>query len=268
MADIESLTNEGQEAVVEPQTDPEVNDGQETVVASPEPEGQGGAEGAQRDAEADQGAKQSRRINHEAKLARQQAERETEKRIRAEYDRKIAEAAIDDPYSGKRLENFADFEAYSGKLREERLAAEAKKTGKSVAALREEEENRAFISQMRRNAGKPAERMDLAKDAAEFRAIYPDADPVKLEQDQRFRRFAGSRMYREPLAVLYGDYLEVTNGAAKAAQAKAESKAQRSTGSGDGGGEVKLTGAQQAELDAWNKKYPSMKMTAREFAGR
>lgn len=49
----------------------------------------------------------------------------------------------------------------------------------------------------------------LAASAEEFFRRYPQVDIVRLERDPAFRRFCGSRLYREPLADLYGDYLAV-----------------------------------------------------------
>lgn len=282
MEGLENLYDAGREEVVDPQENPNYDDGQEGVVDSPDADEMSGNETGDPQDAADTGvadrkpAKQSRRVNHEAKLARQAAERATEERMRAEYDRMIAGAGLENPYTGRRMETVKDFTEYSEKLREERLQAEAKRTGKSIAVLREEEENRAFLSNLRRNAQQQAEQkaapaepaFDLASDAEEFAQAYPDVDIVKLEQDQRFKRFAGTRLYREPITQLYEDYLELTNGAAQAATARAQSKAQRSTSAGSTGGDVQLTNAQRQQLDAWNRKYPNMKMTAKEFLGR
>lgn len=316
--EIENLGNAGQDPVVEDPQNPEsgqTDAGEERVVDAQQ-DGEGAGDAGEGESARQEGPKdapaatgnagqaarqlvQSRRDNAAAKAARLQAERETAARVKAEYDREIAAAGIADPATGRRLETLEDFRAYTAQLREDRLAAEAKRTGRPLDVLREEDENRRFLSEMRRKSadrnGAPSEasaslgrgegngmerifgdsRMqrnavsfDLAADAAAFAESYPQVDPVKLERDKRFRRFAGSRLYKEPLAELYADYLEVTAGAAEAGRAKADSKAQRSTGSGAGGGEVKLSSAQLAELEAWNKANPSMRMTAKEFAGR
>lgn len=275
---IESLNDAGQEPDVEAQLNPDYDDGQESVVDSQDEaeEAEGAGEGAESAVAKQTKAqpKQSHMQNAAAKAARLRAQKETEERIRAEYDRKIAAAGLENPYTGRRMENFKEFSEYSEKLREERLAAEAKRTGKSVAVLREEEENRAFLSNLRRSAQQPqasandTAKFDLAADADEFSQAFPDVDIVKLEQDKSFRRFAGTRLYKEPLAELYEAYLEVTKGAAQVATAKAQSREKRSTGGGTSGGEIKLTNAQQKELEAWNRKYPGMKMTAKEFFGR
>lgn len=274
----ESLYEAGHEEVVDPLDNPDTDDGQGVVVDSQgDDEGDEGAGAGAESAAAQQtktAPRQSHTQNAAAKAARIRAEKLTEERMRAEYDRMIAAAGLENPYTGKRMETVKDFTEYSEKLRDERLQAEAKRTGKSVAVLREEEDNRAFLSNLRRaqqQIAAPVQEepaFDLASDAAEFAEAYPDVDIVKLEQDQRFKRFAGTRLYREPITQLYEDYLELTNGAAQAATAKAQSKAQRSTGAGSTGGEVQLTNLQKKQLEEWNRKYPGMKMTAKEFLGR
>lgn len=276
----ETLYDEEQEEVVASPSNPEEDAGRESVVDSQDVEDADGDEKSEPQDAAETGdanrrtVKQTRRVNHEAKLARQAAQRETEERMRADLDRQIAQAGLDNPYTGKRMESLKDFQEYTAKIRDERLEAEAKRTGKSVAVLREEEENREFISKLRMQAQSSAQRgteaptLDLQQDAMEFAEAHPDVDIVKLEQDQSFRRFAGTRLYRESLTQLYDDYLEITGAAGKSAVAKAESKAKRSTGGGSTGGDIKLTNAQQKELEEWNRRYPGMKMTAKEFVGK
>ena len=78
-------------------------------------------------------------------------------------------------------------------------------------------------------------------------------------------RFAGNRLYKEPLSDLYNDFAELVSDTERSAVAKAAGKRDRSTGSGQGGGGVSLTPGQQADLDAWNRENPEMKMTAKEF---
>ena len=89
-----------------------------------------------------------------------------------------------------------------------------------------------------------------------------------LDASESFRRFCGSRYGREPLSELYADYLEVAGGALRAAQARRESRAARSTGSGGSGAYEALNARQQSELDAWNRAFPQMKMSAREYLSR
>ena len=69
--------------------------------------------------------------------------------------------------------------------------------------------------------------------------------------------------------MLYADWQELVgeDAAAKAVE-KSAKKAERSTGAGGGGVSDGLTAAQQRELDEWNRSYPQMKMTAKEFFER
>ena len=108
----------------------------------------------------------------------------------------------------------------------------------------------------------------IAEDAAAFVEAYPEADLAKLDGDARFRRFCGSRYGREPLKDLYADWLELTGAAAREAAAKSASKSERSTGTGGGAGADTLTAAQQRDLDEWNRSFPNMRMTAKEYLSR
>ena len=108
----------------------------------------------------------------------------------------------------------------------------------------------------------------IAKDTADFTAAYPDVDLAKLDGDASFRKFCGTRYAREPLAQLYGDWLDLTETVKRSAAARSESKATRSTGAGGGAGAETLTAAQQRALDEWNRNYPHMKMSAKEFLSR
>ena len=108
----------------------------------------------------------------------------------------------------------------------------------------------------------------IADDAREFARRFPEADLAGLDASESFRRFCGSRYGREPLSELYADYLEVAGGALRAAQARGESRAARSTGSGGSGSYEALNARQQSELDAWNRAFPQRKMSAREYLSR
>lgn len=108
----------------------------------------------------------------------------------------------------------------------------------------------------------------IARNVGEFRAQFPDVDIVQLEASPAFQRFCGSRLYREPLTELYADYREVTEQLRQAETSRADDRRQRSTGSGAGNPGDGLTGAQQQELEAWNRAFPQMRMTAKEFLKR
>ena len=108
----------------------------------------------------------------------------------------------------------------------------------------------------------------IAKDTADFTAAYPDVDLAKLDGDAAFRKFCGTRYAREPLAQLYGDWLDLTETVRRSAAARSESKATRSTGAGGGSGAETLTAAQQRALDEWNRSYPHRKMSAKEYLSR
>lgn len=109
-----------------------------------------------------------------------------------------------------------------------------------------------------------AELERLRQDKAEFEKEFPDVDLLALERNAAFRRFCGSRLYKESVADLYRDYLALTGELRRSAETRRE----RSTGSGSGQSSGGLTPAEQRALEEWNRTYPGMKMTAREFKSR
>lgn len=114
----------------------------------------------------------------------------------------------------------------------------------------------------------PKEEDFIARDARSFQKRFPQVDLAALDGSEEFRRFCGSRYGREPLEGLFLDYLAVTRAAEERSRARADSKARRSTGTGGSGGADALTAEQQRELSEWNRAYPQMKMTAREYLRR
>lgn len=233
---------------------------------------------------------QSAQENAVYHLMRLRARREAEAEARARLDAEIAGLGIEDPYNaGRTLNNLNDLRAYSENFRKGKIAAEAKKTGRSVSELEEEAANRAFLSSLRRtadqNAAKSAAQAAVesqqARQAQERKAFidadvldfvrqYPEMDAdglAALENNRQFREFCGTRFGREPLAKLYDSYVKLIDAAGTAAVTKASERRARSTGSGTGGGAV-LSPAQKIELDQWNADHPEMAMTAREFLGR
>ncbi|MBR4579393.1 MAG: hypothetical protein IKO22_07295 [Oscillospiraceae bacterium] len=118
-----------------------------------------------------------------------------------------------------------------------------------------------------RDEEREAMREFIRRDAEEFRRQYPDVDLRELDADPLFRLFCGSRYGKEPLADLYGDYLALTE-RAELTRRRRESRYERATGSGGSGGGEALTAAEQRELNEWNKAYPQMKMSAKEYLDR
>ena len=143
--------------------------------------------------------------------------------------------------------------------------------------LEEEEDAKEVVRKQKREraerekADAEAERQKdwIAQDAAAFVREHPDVDISKLDGNAKFRRFCGSRYGKEPLSELYADWQELVGeeAAAKAVE-KSARKAERSTGAGGGGVSAGLTAAQQRELDEWNREFPHLKMTAKDFLER
>ena len=235
------------------------------------------AESAEEPGDGGRGRKeQTHEDNSAAKAARIRVERETETRIKKQFDDEIAGSMIPNPYTGKPFKDWAEFREYIEQYHEEQLQERAKTEKRTMAELRREEEDRKLAAQKRRElqeaetqeAAEKAEREFILQDAQDFAKKNPDVDIGKLEKNQRFRKFCGNRFGKEPLAGLYEDYVELVGEAAASAAEKAKSKQERSVGSGAGSGGGGLTAAQQKELDAWNRNNPNMKMTAKEFMER
>ncbi|MBQ7567062.1 MAG: hypothetical protein IJT18_08070 [Oscillospiraceae bacterium] len=265
--------------------DYDFGDGQDRTVDDPE-DGTDGGETLDNTEESSAGVsgaatsggkkQQSREENAAIRAARLKASREAREQALKETDAEIAAAGVLNPYTQKPFESMKDFREYAAQVKRASYEEIAEKTGRSVAELEEDAANREFLSSLRKQAQaakEPQENDETAfirRDVQDFLAAYPDMDADKLaalEQNASFRKFCGSRFGREPLAELYGSYLELVGQAGDAAAARERSKAERSTGGGSTGG-VTLTPAQQKSLDDWNRANPDMQMTAKEFLQR
>lgn len=159
---------------------------------------------------------------------------------------------------------------------EERGAPQSHEDNRRFQTARLGGERAGYERAMRELAGRESEQREreeehrrfIADDARKFTRRFPGVNLAELDVSESFRRFCGSRYGRESVADLYADYLEVAGGALRAAQARRESRAARSTGSGGSGSYEALNARQQSELDAWNRAFPQMKMSAREYLSR
>lgn len=272
----------GREGVVAPRQDGAEQDGQDAGESAGDDSGsspQSGDEdraGSSDGGDADrQGTGQSREFNAAMAAARRRAEKETAERLERERDEKIAALKIPNPASpGTFFGGMKDLEAYGGQLRRADAEKRAKAQGRDVAEVMAEDEERAFIREQMDKASKTKAAEDearrqqefIAADLADFQARWPDVDIAKLDANRNFRRFAGSRYGKEPLADLYSDYLAIAGEAAAAASARSSDRQERGTGAGSGGGSGgALTAEQRAELREWNANFPEMKMSEKEF---
>lgn len=247
------------------------------LLDNPVDDGQGEVVDPQENAEAPQqeNVAQSREDNAAARAARIRAAQETEGRLRKQYDEDVAGLGVVNPYTGKPIRSFQEFKEYGAQFQRERLKAEAERQGRPVDELVEEQENRAYVARKRQEEREQKEAMKqlrerqdfMIADVAAFVEKYPDVDVAELEQNPKFRKFAGKRLYQEPLAELYKDFVELVSDTERAAAEKAAGKRDRSTGSGQGGGGAVLSPEQERELAEWNRSNPNMKMTAKEFLG-
>lgn len=249
---------------------------EESVVSSQGDEHAEESEGEKGSGSADRGRAQSHAENNASRAARHAGDRAGYARAMSEIDARIAAMGMRNAQSGTVISSLSELEDYGKSARRAQLQARAKEEGKTVEELEEEEDNKAFVARARKKEQQDRERQSaedkqkawIAEDAERFVEAYPDVNIADLENNKSFLKFCGSRYGKEPLAELYADWTEITGGAAKAASAKAQSKSQRATGSGSGSGAVTLTAEQQRSLDEWNRTYPAMKMSAKEFLSR
>lgn len=227
--------------------------------------------------EAAEPARQSREENARYQAARKAGEAAGFKKAAERYGAAVAKLGLSDPDGGGAIDSLDVLESYADKTRAARLKKAAAESGRTVEDLEEEEDAKEVVRRQKREkaekekAEAEAKRQSdwVAQDAAAFLREHPDVDLRKLDANDKFRRFCGSRYGKEPLGDLYDDWKELVgeDAAAKAVE-KSAAKAERSTGAGGGGVSDGLTAAQQRELDEWNRNYPQMKMTAKEFLKR
>lgn len=247
------------------------------VTAEEETGAETGEPAGEKKQEAAEPAKQSREENARYQAARKAGEAAATKRVRERLGAALAKLGMTDPDGGAAIDTLDGLEAYAESARKTRLEAKAKESGRTVEELAEEEDAKEVVRKQKREKAEKARAAQdeaereawIAQDATQFLAEHPEVDLAKLDGNTRFRRFCGSRYGREPLSELYADWEELVgeDAAAKAVN-KSAAKAERSTGAGSGGTTGGLTAAQQRELDEWNRSYPHMKMTAKEFFER
>ena len=241
----------------------------ETGAESGEPEGGKGQDVAEP-------ARQSREENARYQAARKAGEDAGYRRAQDRFRKAFARLGMTEDGGGA-IDSLDGLEAYADRARSRRIKAAAEESGRTVEELEEEEDAKEAIREQKREKAE-REKSDAAKrrqsewvrsDAEKFIAAHPDVDLAKLDANAKFRKFCGSRYGREPLSQLYEDWQEFAGEEAAAkAVGKAAEKDDRSTGAGTGGTSEGLTAAQQRALDEWNREYPQMKMTAKEFLKR
>lgn len=231
-----------------------------------------GAEGS----ESPEQNRQSREDNRRYQAARKAGEKAGYQRAVDEINKRITKTGMRDPETGETFASIDGLENYAKAVRDKRIRKQAEETGRSVQEITEEEDARDYLAEKKaeeRAKKKEADEEEkikawISQDVASFREEYPEVDVAKLAENNSFLKFCGSRFGKEPMAELYADWLDLVGSAERAAVARKESKASRSTGTGGGSGSETLTAVQQRELDEWNRNYPNMKMTAKEFLSR
>lgn len=252
-----------------------VGQSQEGVVGSPVSEANESNEGENREAAAPE-SEQSHEDNQRFRAMRKRYEAQIKeayargrKEEGEERDREIESWGMSD--GEKPIANQKDMKAYREAVRRAQLKQRAEAEGRDLAELEEEDANRRYLTAQRRAAEKKPEADPgewMRSDLQAFAAEHPEIKDMKgfleeLESNELFNDFAGDRLGRVSLNELYDSFRRVTG---RVIEAK-KSKDDRATGAGSGGTGEKLTASQQRELDEWNRNYPQMKMTPKEFLG-
>ena len=262
----DSYTDDGQESFGNPQN---LSQDDETDIGED-------AENSDSDGAGQNSPVQTREENSAIRAARIRATREAEKAAAEKADREIAASGVINPLTKKPFKNMAEFREYGEKYRRAEIEERAKKEGRSVEELEEEDLNRRFITSLRKkeeetNTKRADTKSFIENDVLDFVEKFPEFDTAEklsqLENNKSFREFCGTRFGREPLAELYASYVSIVGRAENAAIAKNTSRTARSTGSGGEGG-ASLTPGQKKTLDEWNAANPDMQMTPKEFLSR
>lgn len=110
--------------------------------------------------------------------------------------------------------------------------------------------------------------VDLDNDIESFKQAYPHVSLEKLIAAPAFIGFGKYRFGVEPFADIYKEYSEFVKAIEDAALAKRARRNERSTGGGQSTPYTGLTREQSEQLEAWNKAYPQLKMTPKEFLSK
>ena len=222
--------------------------------------------------------KQKHAFNAAMAAARRKAEKETEERMSRQIDDDIRDQRIPNPTKpGTYFGSMAELKEYSGALRRADAEERAQKQGRSAEEILQEDDDKAFLRDLKKREetsrkaeeAKNRQREFIARDIESFTEKYPEVDIEALDANKAFRRFAGSRYGKEPLADLYADYVDIVGETKAAEAARRADRAERSTGGGHSGAvSGQLSTEQRSRLEAWNRANPDMKMSEAEFLRR
>jgi len=114
----------------------------------------------------------------------------------------------------------------------------------------------------------PETPFDLDDDILSFKKAFPHVRLDRLVTTPAFLSFGKHRFGVEPFAEIYRDYSELVKAIETEALAKRARRSERSTGGGQSAPYTGLTREQSEQLETWNKAYPHLKMTPREFLSK
>lgn len=200
-------------------------------------------------------------------------------RKEAEQKQREAESKLNKILDAFGVKSYAELAALSPELSEvekNELTKEATDTGENVEQLIERKQLKKLLElHNAKEAARVAElerdkeaKAKAAADLAEFKETFPNINADALFKDEDFMDYADGKIGRRTLVELYNSYMRLSNKSATAARYRADSRAERATGTGKTGEKVVITREQAIMLAQWNRDNPDMKMTAKEFLNR
>jgi hypothetical protein len=167
--------------------------------------------------------------SYQAQKRREREAREEKLKKEAFVKGMIEALGGENPYTGEKIEDSADVDEYL-------MMRELEKQGKDPVS----DYHKAVKQKAKETASQAQEETQRQQEIAEFAEKYPNVDMQTLLSNERFVRFAGKRVGKEPLSDIYADYLSFTSDIEYAAEAKQRAKSAKKkaspgslTGNGD-----------------------------------
>lgn len=167
--------------------------------------------------------------SYQAQKRREREAREEKLKKEAFVKGMIEALGGENPYTGEKIEDSADVDEYL-------MMRELEKQGKDPVS----DYHKAVKQKAKETASQAQEETQRQQEIAEFADKYPNVDMQTLLSNERFVRFAGKRVGKEPLSDIYADYLSFTSDIEYAAEEKQRAKSAKKkatpgslTGNGD-----------------------------------
>lgn len=108
-------------------------------------------------------------------------------------------------------------------------------------------------------SNKKALNAKIASDIAEFKKEFPNIDPYKLMEDERFMDYGDGKLGKKDILTVYKGYRKFIGESKEAKEAYYQKKASKSTITANTSARTTLSSEQQKAFDQWNERYPHNK---------